>query len=132
MWAKVEVDEEILNFIDYAKNHNETLDEMKELVFTKQRLNHNYSMTDLMNFNFIFQKIKCSALEKVLKNENLNFPEGFVFERLLAKYSNEEFLSVEDHMNQIKLSCGKDRKSKRENDRKFKKLYSNFIKNIFS
>lgn len=89
-------------------------------------------MTEMLNLNLIFQEIKSSALNKVLKKEKLNFPEGFVFQRLLAKYYDEDFLSVEDHMKQIKLECSNNRKDKRENDRKLKKLYSNFMKKIFN
>lgn len=127
MFAEVTLDEYVKQFIDYEKNHNETLEEMKELVFTKERLEKDYTMTELINLNFIFQKIKISALEKVLNKEQLNFPEGFVFERMLSKYENSEFLSVEAHMEQIKKSCSNNRKEKRENEKKLKKLYRNLM-----
>lgn len=128
MFAVVELDDEVRKFIDYAKNHNESFEEMKELVFTHDRLEQDYTMVELLNLSFIFQKIKGSALEKVLNNEQLNFSEGFVFERLIAKYENSELLTVEEHMNQIKKDCSSNRKEKRENEKKFNKLYKNFMK----
>lgn len=130
MWAEVELNDSILEFINYEKNHNESFEEMKNLVFTKERLNTNYSMTEMLNLNIIFQKIKASALEKVLQNQKLDFSEGFVFERLLTKYENEEFISVEEHLKQIKQNCSVNREDKRKNNRKFKKLYEAFIKKV--
>ena len=35
MWAEVELNDEILQFINKAKEHNETFDEIIELVFTQ-------------------------------------------------------------------------------------------------
>lgn len=130
MWAKVELDDSILEFINYEKHYNESLDEMKNLVFTKERLESKYSMTDMLNFNIIFQKIKGSALEKALNNQVLNFSEGFVFDRLLAKYKNEKIISVEDHLQYIKQNCEVNRESKRKNKNNLKKLYETFIKKV--
>lgn len=132
MWAEVEVTNDILKFINKSKNHIETFDEIKELVFTEERLRTNYSIPDMMMLSLQFQRIKNSAFEKVLNHQKLNFPEGFVIERLLAKYYNEDYVSVEDHIQQIKLTCNNDRKSRRENKRKISKLYNSFISTLFS
>jgi len=131
MFATVELNEEILTFIKYSQEHIETFDEIKELVFTQNRLNKDCSMTEMFNLSLQFQDIKKSAIRKVLNQEKLNFPEGFVIERLIAKYFNETTLSVEEHINQIKLNCCNDRKSKRENERKVAKLYSKFLTSLF-
>lgn len=132
MWAEVELNDEMLDFINKTKNHTETFDEIKELVFTKKRLNSNCSVTDMLMLSLQFQEIKNSAIEKVLNHKRLNFPEGFVIERLIAKYMNDEYIPVEDHIEQIKLSCCNDRKSKRENKRKVIKMYDKFISRFCS
>lgn len=44
-------------------------------------------------------------------------------ERLLAKYMKQEYVPVEEHIQNIKLSCSHNRKSKRENKRKLSKMY---------
>ena len=36
MYAKIELDDEFLKFINEIQNHIETFDEIKELVFTKK------------------------------------------------------------------------------------------------
>ncbi len=132
MYAEVELSEDILNLIDKFQNHNETFEEIKELVFTKERSDKIYNVTEIFNLTIQFQEIKRNAINKALKKEKLNFSEGIVFERLLSKYSNEDFLPVEEHIKQIKLNCCTDRKSKRENERKTSKLYNKFITKLFS
>lgn len=132
MWATVELNDEILKFINIAKAHTETFEEIKDLVFTQERLKKDCSITEMFNLTLQFQEIKNSAINKVLKQQQLNFPEGFVIERLIAKYLNEDTLSVEEHIKQIKLSCCNDRKSKRENDRKVSKLYNKLLSTLFS
>lgn len=131
MWATVELNDEILNFIKLTKEHTETFEEIKELVFTQKRLDKNCSMSEMFNLSLQFQDIKQSAIKKVLNQEKLNFPEGFVIERLMSKYFNEDTLPVEEHIKQIKLSCCNDRKSKRENERKVLKLYDKLINKLF-
>lgn len=130
MWAEVELNDEILNFINQSKEHTETFEEIKELVFTEKRLNSNCSIPEVMLLSMQFQEIKHSAFDKILKNKKLNFPEGLVVERLMAKYMNEEYIPLEEHIRQIKLNCCNDRKSKRENERKVAKLYNKFITNL--
>ncbi len=131
MYAKVELDDEMLKIMNCIKNHSESFDEIKELVFTKERLGVNYKIGDIFNFIFIFQEIKNSAINKVLNNQKLNFPEGFVIERLIAKYTKQELLSVEEHIEQIKTNCSNNRKEKRKNDKKITKMYYSFLKNFF-
>lgn len=131
MWAEVELNDEILNFINQSKNHTETFDEIKELVFTQERLNRGCSMPEMMLLSIQFQEIKRNAFEKILNSKKLNFPEGFVVERLMAKYMDNDYISVEDHIKQIKLNCCNDRKSKRENERKVAKLYNKFLVSLF-
>lgn len=131
MYAKVELDDEMLKIMNCIKNRSESFDEIKELVFTKERLGVNYKIGDIFNFIFIFQEIKNSAINKVLNNQKLNFPEGFVIERLIAKYTKQELLSVEEHIEQIKTNCSNNRKEKRKNDKKITKMYYSFLKNFF-
>lgn len=131
MWAEVELNDEILQFINKAKEHNETFDEIIELVFTQKRINKKTSAPEMLLLSLQFQEIKRNALDKVLNKKRLNFPEGFVIERLMAKYMNQEYVPVEEHIKQIRLNCCNDRKSKRENERKVTKLYNKFILNLF-
>lgn len=131
MWAEVELTDDILTFINSSKEHIETYDEIKELVFTKERLNKKCSIPDMMLLSLQFQEIKRSAFDKVLNHKKLNFSEGVVVERLIAKYMKEEYIPFEDYIQQIKLNCCNDRKSKRENQRKVSKLYNKFLVNLF-
>ncbi len=130
MWAEVELNDSILEFINYEKSYNESFEEMRNLVFTQKRLNTDYSVADMFNLNNMFQKIKASALEKVLNKQKLDFSEGFVFERLLMKYENKELMSVEEHFQEINRNCYINREDKRKKQKKFKKLYEAFIKKV--
>lgn len=132
MYAKVELNDEILSFIKKFQNHTESFEEIRELVFTKERMNNSCSAPEIFNLTLQFQEIKRSAINKVLKQQKLNFPEGFIFERLISKYSNDNPLSVEEHIKQIRLNCCNDRKRKRENNRKVSKLYSKFLTKLFT
>ena len=131
MWATVELTDDILQFINDTKDYTETYDEIKELVFTQKRLNKECSMAEMFNLALQFKEIKNSAIKKVLNKQELNFPEGFLFERLLSKYSNEKLLTVEEHFKQINLNCSTDRKTRRENERKTTKLYNQLINKLF-
>lgn len=131
MWAELELCDEIQKFIDYEKSHNESFDEIRKLVFTKKRLNTNYSFIEIMNLTLMFQDIKMSAINKVLNKKILTFPEGFVIERLLAKYRNSNYISVEDHFKQIQKESSHNRQERRENQVKLSKLYTKFINNLF-
>ena len=71
MWATVELNDEILNFIKLTKEHTETFEEIKELVFTQKRLDKNCSMSEMFNLSLQFQDIKQSAIKKVLNQEKL-------------------------------------------------------------
>lgn len=131
MWAEVELNDEILQFINKAKEHNETFDEIIELVFTQEQIKNKTSAPEMLLLSLQFQEIKRNAFDKILNKKRLNFPEGFVVERLIAKYTNQEYVPVEEHIKQIRLNCCNDRKSKRENERKVTKLYNKFILNLF-
>ncbi len=131
MWATVELTDDILQFINDTKDYNETYDEIKKLVFTQKRLDKECSMTEMFNLTLQFKEIKNSAIKKVLNKQKLNFPEGFLIERLLSKYSNEKLLTVEEHFKQINLNCSTDRKTRRENERKTTKLYNQLINKLF-
>ena len=131
MWATVELTDDVLQFINDTKDYNESYDEIKELVFTQKRLNKECSMAEMFNLALQFKEIKNSAIKKVLNKQELNFPEGFLFERLLSKYSNEKLLTVEEHFKQINLNCKTDRKTRRENERKTTKLYNQLINKLF-
>lgn len=130
MYAKIELDDEFLKFINEIQNHIETFDEIKELVFTKKRLSKQCNAIEMVNLSLQFQEIKRSAIKKVLNNEILNFPEGFLIERLIAKYNNDKYISVEEHFEQISKNCSTDRNSKRKNERSLQKLYNKFIEKI--
>ena len=132
MYAKIELDDEFLKFINKIQNHIETFDEIKELVFTKKRLSKQCDAIEMFNLSLQFREIKRSAINKILNNEILNFPEGFLIERLLAKYNNDKYISVEEHFEQISKNCCTDRKSKRKNERNLQKLYNKFIDKICS
>lgn len=129
MWATVELNDEIIKFVKDVRLHTETFDEIKELVFTKERLSKECNILDMMNLTLQFQDIKNSALSKIEKQKQLNFPEGFVVERLMSKYFNNELIPVEEHIKQIKASSS-NRKERRKNDSIFTKLYDSFIKSI--
>ena len=131
MWATVELTDDILQFINDTKDYNETYDEIKELVFTQKRLNKECSMAEMFNLALQFKEIKNTAIKKILNKQELNFPEGFLIERLLSKYSNEKLLTVEEHFKQINLNCSTDRKTRRENERKTTKLYNQLINKLF-
>ena len=102
MWAEVELNDEILKFIDKSKEHTETFEEIKELVFTREQLEKSNSVTDMLLLSMQFQEIKRTAFDKILNKKKLNFPEGFVVERLMSKYMDLEYIPVEEHINQIK------------------------------
>lgn len=130
MYAKIELDNDVLEFINKIQNHTETFEEIQELVFTKKRLNQQCSAIEMVNLSLQFQEIKRSAISKILNQEKLNFPEGFLIERLVAKYNNEDYIPVEEHFEQISKNCSTDRNSKRKNERSLQKLYNNFIEKI--
>ncbi len=132
LWAEITVDDEILKFIDNIKEHTESFDEIKDLVFTKKRLSTDCTASEMFYLTLQFQEIKRSAIDKILNNKRLNFPEGFLIERLLAKYMNINYPSVEEHIKEIRLNSCPDRKSRRENQRKVTKLYNQFINSILS
>ena len=89
MWATVELTDDILQFINDTKDYNETYDEIKELVFTQKRLNKECSMAEMFNLALQFKEIKNTAIKKILNKQELNFPEGFLIERLLSKYERK-------------------------------------------
>lgn len=88
MYAEVELSDAIINFINNVKDHNETFDEIKELVFSSEMLNRKFTFIDIFNYLTMFQNIKLSAFNKVLNSQKLNYAEGIIFERLMDKYSN--------------------------------------------
>ena len=98
MWAKVELNNEMVDIINHIKQHNES-----------------------------FEEIKKSAIDKVLQNKELNFPEGFVIERLIAKHFNEKIPSVEEHFKQIKEECSYSKKRQEKKCKKICKIYNSFL-----
>lgn len=105
MWAKVELSDEIISFINNARNHIESFEEVKELVFSEDMLKKQLSIVDVLNYTLLFQEIKTSAFNKVLKGEKLNYPEGIVFERLLAKAQTKELISFDKNIEDIRSNC---------------------------
>lgn len=111
MYATIELNEEIISFLNSMKKHTESFEEIKELVFTKERLKKNYTVVEKFNLTLQFQEIKKSAINKALNNQKLNYPEGFLIERLIAKYFDEKMISVEDHCKLINSNCNVGKKT---------------------
>ena len=82
---------------------------------------------NISNLTLIFQEIKKSAIDKVLQNKELNFPEGFVIERLIAKHFNEKIPSVEEHFKQIKEECSYSKERQVKKCKKICKIYNMFL-----
>lgn len=95
--ASVELNNTILKFITYEKNHNEQFYEIKKLLFTKEKINKYYSIIDIFNLTIMYQKIKNSAINKLLNQEPLTFFEGFLIERLLMTFHNQ-YIPIEIHL----------------------------------
>lgn len=127
MWAKVELNNEMMDIINHIKQHNESFEEIKSLFFTKERLNKDCTIAETINLTLIFQEIKKSAIDKVLQNKELNFPEGFVIERLIAKHFNEKIPSVEEHFKQIKEECSYSKEKQEKKWTKICKIYNSFL-----
>lgn len=98
MWATVDLNQEIIDFIKNIENYTESFEEIQEIAFSKSMMKKNYSITDKINYSIMFQKIKNSAINKVMNNKSLNFPEGIVFERMLIKYCDEKLPSFDEHI----------------------------------
>ena len=81
MWAKVELNNEMVDIINHIKQHN----------------------------------------------KELNFPEGFVIERLIAKHFNEKIPSVEEHFKQIKEECSYSKEKQEKKWTKICKIYNSFL-----
>lgn len=127
MWAKVELNNEMVDIINHIKQHNESFEEIKSMFFTKERLSKDCTIAETINLTLIFQEIKKSAIDKVLQNKELNFPEGFVIERLIAKHFNEKIPSVEEHFKQIKEECSYSKKRQEKKCKKICKIYNSFL-----
>lgn len=127
MWAKVELNNEMVDIINHIKQHNESFEEIKSMFFTKKRLSKDCTIAETINLTLIFQEIKKSAIDKVLQNKELNFPEGFVIERLIAKHFNEKIPSVEEHFKQIKEECSYCKKRQEKKCKKICKIYNSFL-----
>lgn len=102
MYAKVELTNEVYNFINKLENHIESFVEIKELVFSNEMLKKKYTIADMLQYSIMFQEIKYSAFNKVKRKKKLNYPEGIVFERLMAKYTNT-LIPFNDYLKTIKI-----------------------------
>ena len=98
MWATVEVDHEIIQFIEYIQNCTETFEEIQEIAFSKNMINKKYTTVEKFNYTLMFQKIKNSAITKVVNKKRLNLPEGIIFERMLNKYTDGYLISLDDYL----------------------------------
>ena len=105
MFAKVELTKELNDFINQCKNHNESFEEIKELIFTFEMLKRNYSFVDQLNIKMQFQGMKNNTFFKVLNNKELNYIEGMLLERLIDKHDNIELKSLEEHLKEIEMCC---------------------------
>ena len=105
MFAKVELTKELNDFINKCKNHNESFEEIKELIFTSEMLKRNYSFVDQLNIKMQFQGMKNNTFFKVLNNKELNYIEGMLLERLIDKHDNIELKSLEEHLKEIEMCC---------------------------
>lgn len=127
MWAKVELNNEMVDIINHIKQHNESFEEIKSLFFTKERLSKDCTIAETINLTLIFKEIKKSVIDKVLQNKELNFPEGFVIERLIAKHFNEKIPSVEQHFKQIKEDCSYNEERQEKKGKKIYKIYNRVL-----
>lgn len=98
MWATVEVDHEIIQFIEYIQNCTETFEEIQEIAFSKNMINKKYTTVEKFNYTLMFQEIKNSAITKVVNKKRLNLPEGIIFERMLNKYTDGYLISLDDYL----------------------------------
>ncbi len=105
MFAKVELTDEIIKFIKNSETHNESFNEIKELIFTSDMLNLKYSVIEQMKIKIQFQEMKNNTFYKILHNKELNYIEGMLFERLVTKYNGLELMSIEEHLKLIKECC---------------------------
>ena len=51
MWAKVELNNEMMDIINHIKQHNESFEEIKSLFFTKERLSKDCTIAETINKN---------------------------------------------------------------------------------
>ena len=58
MWAKVELNNEMVDIINHIKQHNESFEEIKSLFFTKERLSKDCTIAETINLTLIFKEIK--------------------------------------------------------------------------
>lgn len=105
MFAKVELTKELSDFISQCKKHNESFEEIKELIFTSKMLKKDYSFIDQFNIKIQFQKMKNNTFFKVLNNKELNYIEGILLERLMNKHNKIELISFEEHLKKIEKCC---------------------------
>lgn len=101
MWATVEVDQEIIDFINNIQNRTETFEDIQEIAFSQKMINQNYSVVEKFNYTLIFQQIKNSAITKVMNKKSLNLPEGIIFERMLNKYTDGYLIPLDDYLKNI-------------------------------
>lgn len=105
MYAELELTEEIKEFINETKSYNETFEEIQELMFTSVMLSKEYSITEMLKATMQFQNIKRNAYYKVLHSQKMNYIEGMLIERLIAKYNGLELISVDEHLKLIQENC---------------------------
>lgn len=105
MFARVELTKELADFIKESKKHSESFEEIKELIFTTEMIKKNYSFVDQINIILQFQKMKNNTFYKTLNNKELNYIEGMLLERLIAKHNGLELPSFENHLEQVKECC---------------------------
>ena len=79
--ASIELNDNVLKFINYEKTHNENFLEIRNLIVA-------------------YRKVKNSAINKLLNNRPLTFLEGFLIDRLLMQYNNE-YIPIEIHLEKI-------------------------------
>lgn len=94
----IELNANIWNFISYEYSHSESFQEIKELLFTNEKLQKNYSILEIFNLMIVYQKTKYTMLNKIKNSQYLTFIEAFLVERLLMKFNNSKYLSVEEHL----------------------------------
>lgn len=105
MYAEVELTKEIELFITETQSYNESWSEIKELIFTTAMKKKNYSVADILTMTLQFQNIKRNTYYKVLHKQKLNYIEGMLIERLIAKYNGHKLMSIDEHLKQIEQVC---------------------------
>ncbi len=82
--------EEIMNLLKIIEKHDESYEEIKELIFTDKmkEKKYNTNMQNQIVNNFL--KLKQSLIMSLKKDEDLTYMEAFILYRLIVKITNKK------------------------------------------